>query len=89
MYIKHRGNNIVYITTVRVAHGGALHMNHRWLLAMSDRHNGRGAGVRKQRYCWGGSYMLDADTDDNPGFATRHVFDIGVRVTVNILQMVE
>ena len=28
---------------VRVAYGGALHMNHRGLLAMSDRHNGRGA----------------------------------------------
>ena len=30
--------------------------------------------------------MLDADTDGNPGFATRHVLDIGVRVTVNVLQ---
>ena len=28
---------------VRVAHGGALHTNHPGLLAMSDRHNGRGA----------------------------------------------
>ena len=33
--------------------------------------------------------MLNADTDGNPGFATRHVLDIGVQVTVNILQMVE
>ena len=33
--------------------------------------------------------MLDADTDGSPGLATRHVLDIGVRVTIHILQMFE
>ena len=27
---------------------------------------------------------MDANTDGNPGIATRHVFDICVRVTVDI-----
>ena len=48
----------------------ALHMHHRGLLAMSDRHNGRGAeatSCQGERYCRGtGSYLLDANTDGNP-----------------------
>ena len=61
---------------------------------MSDRHNGRGVEpISRQETAsllgGQGSYMLNADTNGNPGFATRHVLDIGVRVTVNILQLVE
>ena len=55
---------------VRVAHGGALHMNHPGLLAMSDRRNGRGAEPTSRQeialLLGTGSYMLDADTDGNP-----------------------
>ena len=54
----------------------ALHTNHPWLLAMSDRHNGRGAEPTSRQEIAlllenRGSYMLDADTDGNPDFATR------------------
>ena len=57
---------------------------------MSDRHSWRGAEPTSRQETallfreW--SYMLDADTDGNPGFATRHVLNICVRVTVSMLQ---
>ena len=62
-------------------------MNRRGLLAVSDRRKGRGAETALLSGYE--EYVFDADTDGNPGVVTRHVLDIGVSVTINILQMVE
>ena len=75
----------------RVAHGGALHVDDRGLLAMSDRNNGEGRSqprVRIQHYCWGNRREICWTRTRMVirGFAIQHVLDIGVRETVYIPQ---